>query len=115
MVSPWIEGAQVAPTPAQEPPLRHHRKPSDPATYDTNGHFITLIATGGRAAGLAESDLIHAITAQAGLDGEAVRNVRVLERFALVDVPAPEAVRVVQAVDGTDVHGHVLRVEPARS
>jgi ATP-dependent RNA helicase DeaD len=114
-ISPWTEGAQVAPVPAQEPPLRHHRKPSDPSTYDTNGHFTTLIATGGRAAGHAESDLVHAITAKAGLDGEAVRNVRVLERFALVEVPAPEAARVAEAVDGTDVHGHVLRVEPART
>ena len=114
-ISPWIEGAQVAPAPAQEPPIRHHRKPSDPPTYDTNGHFSTLIATGGRAAGLAEADLVHAITAKAGLDGEAVRNVRVLERFALVEVPAPEADRVAEAVDGTDVHGHVLRVELARN
>jgi ATP-dependent RNA helicase DeaD len=114
-ISPWIEGASVAPAPAQEPPLRHHRKPNDPPTYDTNGHFSTLIATGGRAAGLAEADLIHAITSRAGLDGEAVRNVRVLERFALVDVPTPEASRVAEAVDGTDLRGHVLRVEPARS
>jgi ATP-dependent RNA helicase DeaD len=114
-ISPWIEGAQVAAARAQEPPLRHHRKPSDPPTYDTNGHFCTLIATGGRAAGLVESDLIHAITSKAGLDGEAVRNVRLLERFALVQVPAPEAARVAEAVDGTDVHGHVLRVERARN
>src|SRR4051794_16846890 len=72
-ISPWTEGAQVAPARAQEPPLRHHRKPNDPPTYDTNGHFSTLIATGGRAAGLAEADLVHAITSRAGLDGEAVR------------------------------------------
>jgi len=114
-ISPWAEGAHVAPARASEPPRRRHRKPRDPATYDTNGHFSTLIATGGRAAGLAEGDLIHAITSRTGLDGEAVRNVRVLERFALVEVPAPEAERVVEAVDGTDVHGHALRVEPART
>jgi ATP-dependent RNA helicase DeaD len=114
-ISPWVEGARVAPVRAQEPPIRHHRKPSDPVTYDTNGHFTTLIANGGRAAGMAESDLIHAITAKAGLDGEAVRNVRLLERFALVEVPAPEADRVAKAVDGTDVHGHVLRVELAKT
>jgi ATP-dependent RNA helicase DeaD len=114
-ISPWSEGAHVAPARAEEPPRRGHRKPRDPAVYDTNGHFTTLIASGGRAAGLAEADVIHAITSQAGLDGEAVRNVRLLERFALVDVPAPEAARVAAAVDGTDVNGHVLRVEPARN
>jgi ATP-dependent RNA helicase DeaD len=114
-ISPWAEGAHVAPARAEEPPRRGHRKPRDPATYDSNGHFSTLIASGGRAAGVAEADLVQAITSRAGLDGEAVRNVRVLERFALVEVPAPEAARVVEAVDGTDVHGHVLRVEPART
>jgi ATP-dependent RNA helicase DeaD len=114
-ISPWAEGAHVAPAPAQESPRRRHRKPRDPSTYDVNGHFQTLIATGGRAAGLAEADLIHAITARAGLDGEAVRNVRVLEHFALVEVPAPDAARVAEAVDGTAVRGHVLRVEPART
>ena len=66
-------------------------------------------------AGLAEADIIHAIAAGAGLDGEAIRNVRMLERFALLEVPAKDAVRVADAVDGTDVRGHTLRLEPARS
>jgi ATP-dependent RNA helicase DeaD len=114
-ISPWAEGAHVAPARAEEPARRGHRKPRDPATYDANGHFRTLIASGGRAAGLAEGDLIHAITSRAGLDGEAVRNVRLLERFALLEVPAPEAERIVAAVDGADVRGHVLRVQPART
>ena len=74
-----------------------------------------LIASGGRAAGLAEADIIHAVAAGGGLDGEAIRNVRLLERFALLEVPAKDAVRVADAVDGTDVRGHTLRLEPARS
>jgi hypothetical protein len=44
-----------------------------------------------------------------------VRNVRVLERFAVLEVPAAEVDRVAGAVDGTAVRGHTLRVEPARS
>ncbi len=109
-VAPWAEGAHVAPVPTTEPP-RRHRKPRDNGTVD----YAKLIASGGRAAGLAEADLIQAVTSQAGLDGEAVRNVRLLERFALFEVPASEAVRVAGAVDGTAVRGHTLRVEPARS
>jgi ATP-dependent RNA helicase DeaD len=112
-VSPWAEGAHVAPTPVQESRRRRHRKPHD-AVGAGNGRYTKLIASGGRAAGLAEADLIHAVTAQAGLDGEAVRNVRMLERFALLEVPAGDAERVAGAVDGTDVRGHTLRVEPAR-
>jgi ATP-dependent RNA helicase DeaD len=112
-VSPWAEGAHVAPSPLQESRRRRHRKPHDDAAAG-NGDFTKLIASGGRAAGLAESDLIHAVTANAGLDGEAVRNVRLLERFALLEVPTAEAGRVAEAVDGTDVRGHTLRIEPAR-
>jgi ATP-dependent RNA helicase DeaD len=114
-ISPWAEGAHVAPARAEEPPRRRHRKPGDPPTYDTNGHFTTLIGSGGRAAGLSEADLIHAITSRTGLDGEAIRNVRLLERFVLVEVPTPEAERIAEAVDGAEVQGHVLRVQPARN
>jgi ATP-dependent RNA helicase DeaD len=110
-IAPWAEGAHVAPSPAVERP-RRHRKPRD---ANGDGNFAKLIASGGRAAGLAEADLIHAVTAQAGLDGEAVRNVRLLERFALLEVPASEADRVAGAVTGTAVRGHTLRVEPARA
>jgi ATP-dependent RNA helicase DeaD len=112
-VAPWAEGAHVAPARTKEPP-RRHRKP-----HDANGtravEYTKLIASGGRAAGLAEADLIHAVTSQAGLDGEAVRNVRLLERFALLEVPTAEAARVAGAVDGTAVRGHTLRIEPARN
>jgi ATP-dependent RNA helicase DeaD len=114
-ISPWAEGAHVAPAPVQEKPRRRHSKPHDTASAATNGDFAKLIASGGRAAGLAEADLIHAVTARAGLDGEAVRNVRLLERFALLEVPAGEADRVAGAVDGADVRGHTLRMEAARA
>jgi ATP-dependent RNA helicase DeaD len=112
-ISPWAEGAHVAPAPLQESRRRRHRKPHD-GDAGRDGDFTKLIASGGRAAGLAEADLIHAVTSQAGLDGEAVRNVRLLERFALLEVPAAEAERVAGAVDGTAVRGHTLRIEAAR-
>ena len=112
-VAPWTDGAHVAPVRTKEPP-RRHRKPHD-RDGAVNGDFAKLIASGGRNAGLVEADLIHAVTSQAGLDGEAVRNVRVLERFALLEVPAAEAARVAGAVDGTAVRGHTLRIEPARA
>jgi ATP-dependent RNA helicase DeaD len=111
-IAPWTEGAHVAPARVEATRPRRHRKPHD---ADTNGDYTKLIASGGRAAGLAEADIIHAVAAGAGLDGEAIRNVRLLERFALLEVPASEAERVAGAVDGTDVRGHTLRLEPARS
>jgi ATP-dependent RNA helicase DeaD len=113
-IAPWTEGAKVAPARAESTRPRRHRKPHDVAA-NGNGGYTKLIASGGRAAGLHEADIIHAVTAGAGLDGEAIRNVRILERFALLEVPAGEAARVAGAVDGTEVRGHTLRLEPARS
>ena len=46
------------------------------------GGYTKLIANAGRHEGVEAADLIAAMTA-GGLDGEAIRNVRVLERFAL--------------------------------
>jgi ATP-dependent RNA helicase DeaD len=110
-LAPWVRGAHVAPLPVSAPP-RRHSKPHVGQTWD--GPVRKLIVAGGRAAGLEPSDIIHAITAATGLDGEAVRNVRVLERFAFVEVPASEADRVAALSDRIEVGGRPLRVELTR-
>jgi ATP-dependent RNA helicase DeaD len=110
-LAPWVRDAHVAPTPVRAKP-RRHSKPSLAMNGEVSGS--KLIVSGGRAAGLEPSDIIHAITAATGLDGESVRNVRLLERFAFVEVPEDAALRVVERVDGTDVRGHTLRLEQAR-
>src|SRR5687767_8870183 len=113
-ISPWAEGAHVAPAVVQERRPRRHRKPHDIVVpVNGDGGFRKLIASGGRAAGLAEADLIGALTAT-GLDGEAIRNVRLLEQFVIFEVPTDQAVRVADSIDGTDVRGHTLRLELAK-
>jgi ATP-dependent RNA helicase DeaD len=110
-LAPWVRDAHVAPTPVMARP-RRHSKPH--VSADGDGPARKLIVSAGRAAGLEPSDIIHAITAATGLDGEAVRNVRVLERFAFVEVPEREAERVVERVAGSVVRGHALRLEVTR-
>src|SRR5215216_674706 len=111
-IAPWTEGAHTGPTKIAEKP-RRHRKPHD--SGESNGAGYTkLIANTGRAAGLEPGELISAVAAGGGLDGEAIRNVRVLERFALVEVPTAEAQRIVEAVSGTTVHGRRLALEQVR-
>jgi ATP-dependent RNA helicase DeaD len=110
-LSPWVKDAHVAPTPVKSPP-RRHSKPRVSANGE--GPSRKLIVSGGRAAGLEPSDIVHAITAATELDGEAVRNVRVLERFAFLEVPEHEADRVIEQTGGTRVRGHVLRLELAK-
>jgi ATP-dependent RNA helicase DeaD len=94
-LAPWIEGAHVAPAKIEEKP-RRHTKPQLARSADEP--FVTLIAAGGRAEGVEVADLVHAVTGATGLDGEAVRDVRVLERFSLLGVPKDEADRIVGAL-----------------
>jgi len=107
-IAPWSEGAKIAPAPVTERrPRRHARKPRDTAA--ANGAYRALIVGSGRADGLSEADLVAAVHG-AGLDGERIRNVRLLERFALLEVPEADADRVVEAVNAADG----LRLEAAR-
>jgi ATP-dependent RNA helicase DeaD len=106
-ISQWAEGAHVEPATIEEKP-RRHTKPHQ--AEDGDARFVTLIASGGRADGFEVADLVHAVTGATGLDGEAVRDVRVLERFSLLDVPEGEVERIVN-----ELRGRRLEVEPARN
>jgi ATP-dependent RNA helicase DeaD len=110
--SPWVKGAHVAPTPVTPKP-RRHSKPHVSANGE--GPTRKVIISGGRSVGLEPSDIVQAITGATGLDGEAVRNVRVLERFAFAEVPEDHAGKVVELAGGTMIRGHRLRLELAKA
>src|SRR6201995_2502627 len=111
-IAPWEPGAHVPPAKVAERP-RRHSKPH----VSRNGHeaYAKLIAGVGRRDSVEVADLVHALTEETGLDGEAVRDVKVLERFAILSVPADEVERVLEKVDGTKVKGVALRLEAARA
>ncbi len=115
-VSPWAEGARVAPAPVEERP-RRHSKPSVAANgaQADEAAFARLMAGAGSADGLRVADLVSAVTREAGVDGEAVRDVRVLERFAFLSVPEADAARIADAVSGAQVSGVTLELERARA
>jgi ATP-dependent RNA helicase DeaD len=110
-ISQWEPGAQVEPAKVTERPKRH-----DKPRLKRNGdeQYAKLIVSGGRSAGIEVADLVGAVTRAAAVDGEAVRNVKVLEHFAFLSVPAQDAARIAAAVDGERVRGRRIRVEPAR-
>ena len=58
--------------------------------------------------------MVGAIVDHSHLDGEDVRNVRVLERFSFLEVPAARAGEVVDKVSGNEVRGVKLRLEVAK-
>ena len=92
---------------------RRHVKPQLSRSADEP--YVRLLAGVGRAAGVEVADLVSAVTHATGLDGEAVRDVQVLTRFALLSVPESEATRVVSDLEGVEVGGAQLRVALARS
>jgi ATP-dependent RNA helicase DeaD len=111
-ITPWAEGARTTPAPVAERP-RRHSKPH--LSRDGDEPQAKLVAGVGRAEGVEVADLVHAVTSAAGIDGEAVRDVRVLEHFSFLSVPLSDAERVVESVNGTPVNGTVLRLEIARA
>jgi ATP-dependent RNA helicase DeaD len=108
----WQPGAHSAPAKVEERPRRHTKPQLSRNGAET---YRRVLAGAGRADGIEVADVVHAITSAAGLDGEAVRDVQVLERFTLFSVPDSEAHRIVEAVDGSDLGGRALRVELART
>ena len=112
MLTPWAPGARTAAAPVEEKP-RRHEKPH--VSRNGDEPYQRLVAGVGAAAGIEVADLVHAITAATGLDGEAVRDVKLFKRFALLSVPTAEAARVVSAVDGAAVGSARLSLEPTRS
>jgi ATP-dependent RNA helicase DeaD len=103
-IAQWERGAIVAPTPVRERP-RRHSKPRI-SRRDDQEPYTKLVLAGGRAQGLSVADIVAGVTSATGLDGEAVRDVLVLERFSFLSVPEAEADRVIEAVDGRTIGAH---------
>ena len=103
-IAQWEQGAVAAPTPVRERP-RRHSKPRI-SRRDEQEPYAKLVLGGGRAAGLSVADIVASVTSSAGLDGEAVRDVLVLDRFSFLSVPESEAERVIEALNGRSIGNH---------
>jgi ATP-dependent RNA helicase DeaD len=108
-IAKWQPGAVVTPTPVQERP-RRHSKPHV-SRRDPEERYVKLVLAGGREAGLRVADIVGAVTSSTGLDGEAVRDVLVLDRFSFLSVPADDAERVIERLDGRELGGRTLSLQ----
>ncbi len=95
----------------REPRRRRHSKPR---RDDTPADQAKIFLGAGRKQGFRPADVVGAIVDHSHLDGEDVRNVRVLERFSFLEVPAARAGEVVDKVTGNEVRGIKLRLEVAK-
>jgi ATP-dependent RNA helicase DeaD len=107
-IHPWSLEPVVAVNGDRETRRPRHTKPRK-----ADGG-VKLIVSGGRAQGIEPADVIEAIVDNSHLEGEDIRNVRVLERFSFVEVPAARADEVIDRVSGSAVRGTKLRLEVAK-
>lgn len=79
------------------------------------GDGMTRLFVGlGRQDGLRPGDLVGAIANEAGVTGKSIGAIDILDRTAFVEVPAPDAPRVVEALRRTKMRGRKVKVEVAR-
>ena len=100
-------------TPGPEPRETRRPRHTKPRRPLDAGATSKLLIAAGRIHGLEPADVIAAIVDNSHLDGEDVRNVRILERFAVAEVPADRAGEVVEKVSGKAARGVTLELEVA--
>ena len=108
-IARWERGVKAPPTPVKERP-RRHSKPHVSGRHDGE-RYEKLLLGAGSATGLNVADIVAAVTSSTGLDGEAVRDVLVLDRFSFVSVPATEADAVIEALSGRSLRGASLDLQ----
>ncbi len=108
-IARWERGVKAPPTPVKERP-RRHSKPHVSGRHDGEP-YEKLVLGAGSATGLNVADIVAAVTSSTGLDGEAVRDVLVLDRFSFVSVPAAEADAVIEALSGRSLRGASLDLQ----
>ena len=93
-------------------PEREARRPRHTKPHARDGvPYAKLILGAGRQDGIEPADVVSAVVDNTHLVNDDVRNVKVLERFAFVEVPADRAEQVAEAVSGNRVRGVDLRME----
>ncbi|MDR1511717.1 MAG: DEAD/DEAH box helicase [Endomicrobium sp.] len=88
-----------------------------------NSHFETgakgngmarLFINIGKKDNIKVGDLVSAITGEAGLGGNLVGNIKILDTFSFVEVPQEHTDNVVSALRSSDIKGKKIFIGPAR-
>jgi ATP-dependent RNA helicase DeaD len=114
-----IERTVKVPIEEWEPPLERLKHAPRPrhreAPPKTEDGVVKLFCSRGRQSGIEEEDLRFALEEGAVIDSEAIREVRVLDRFSFVHLDAEAAEKAIEMLNGTKLKGREIRFEPARS
>ncbi len=90
------------------------RRPRHTKPHERDGvPYAKLVVGAGRSNGFEPADVVGAVVDHSHLENDDVRNVRVLERFSFVEVPAARAEEVAAGVSGKRVRDTDLKAEVA--
>jgi ATP-dependent RNA helicase DeaD len=78
-----------------------------------DGH-VKLFVNRGKRSGISEENLRWALTEGAVIPEAEIGSIRILERFAFVELPDEQAKRALERLDGTKLEGRQIRVEYAK-
>jgi ATP-dependent RNA helicase DeaD len=65
----------------------------------------------GRDDGVRPADIVGAIANEAGIPGRAIGAIELFERFSFVEVPEPQANKIIRALKNTTIRGR--RIAPS--
>jgi ATP-dependent RNA helicase DeaD len=110
---PPEERLEHAPRPRRRDHEADGRRPRRKREKPAPEHAKLFINRGQRS-GIEEEDIRWALVEGAVVPGDAVGEIRVLERFSFVDLEAEHAERALERLDGTKLKGKQVRVEYAK-
>ncbi|MBI3599089.1 MAG: DEAD/DEAH box helicase [Nitrospinae bacterium] len=76
--------------------------------------MVRLFITIGRQQKIRPGDIVRHIAEKAGIDGKAIGNIKILEKFTFVEVPKDMAEKVIDAVHKGMMAGKKISAAPAR-
>ncbi|RKG84022.1 DEAD/DEAH box helicase [Corallococcus terminator] len=91
--------------PAGERAARPAREPRAPEWNVTR-----LFIGAGRTAGMRPADLVGAIAGEAGLDSSRIGAIHIADMYSIVEVPEPDAARIISALKGATLRGKKVSV-----
>jgi ATP-dependent RNA helicase DeaD len=117
LVSGPPPGSRRGPPPGRDAAPLRPRTGAGPRQDDRSapdGRWVRLFVGGGRRAGIRPSDLVGAITNEAGVPGSAVGAIQINDGFSLVDVAEAVADDVGRALAAATIRGRRLQVRRDR-
>jgi ATP-dependent RNA helicase DeaD len=114
-IEQWSANGKPRERRKDQDPERETRRPRHTKPHPRDGvPYAKLIVGAGRKHGIEPADVVSAVVDHTHLENDDVRNVKVLDRFAMVEVPADRAQEVAEIVSGQQVRAVELRVEVAK-